>query len=302
MVDYFKAFTSNFNRDELISRFRLDTPVDIETGEIKKKNYGFYQRKTEFKGLRIVIIENNLSSKLEVSGSAHKYYNNGEHNYNDFKLSDFIEVINNIAGLLCTTPQDLIVSNLEFGVNIDLDFEVKNIVSNMIQYQNKKFVDSDIPNSLYRKCVLTKFKIKAYDKSLQYSLDIEKFRFELKYKRMWILKELLQKEDLLTADEISLFDLCNRNTFDVFSKLLIEKWNDILLYNFTIDIGEIKDETNKASLYKYQNFNFWGEIKYRQLRLWHKRKFQNLMSKYAKENVQKLIADKILDKTSSLTI
>ena len=100
-----------------------ESKVDCETPDIFGK---FAQAR--YKGLLFKIIfptEKRKHKMLTVEESLHKYWNNGEHNFNDFNLEALDSVLDDLKLKFRIQPQHLFLTQIETGVNINPNYKTK---------------------------------------------------------------------------------------------------------------------------------------------------------------------------------
>lgn len=182
---------------------------------------------------------------IYISGSLHKLYNEGLHNYNQFNesaLNRALELLNEVFGI---KPKNIRILCLEYGVNITPPIQSNLIIDNLMQHKCKDF-EQKISNDKgkYSQCEHSDYIIKIYNKGKQYSLDENLLRIEIKQTN-WSTYRL--KNRIVTLQD---FIECDKT---IFIQNLISKWNEIVFY----------DPTNKGveKWSKYSNVNFWRDIK-----------------------------------------
>ena len=85
----------------------------------------------------IVAWEKNMKIKLypsgwgEVSGSIHKYFNDGKHNFNQFDKSNLIESVSLLSNKLEVNLRNFKISGLEVGVNIKPPIDSQEIIAKL---------------------------------------------------------------------------------------------------------------------------------------------------------------------------
>lgn len=181
---------------------------------------------------------------LEVSGSLHKLFNDGEHNFNQFTKSDFLETVNGLRLVLGINPWEFKVSAIEFGVNIKPPLESKYIINNALMYKGRVFetkFHSD--EGHYKEVKLTEYSVKIYDKRLHYvsqgyDISDEVLRFELKYNKM----RRINSFGIYTLEDLK------ENMVRLIDPLL-NAWDHFLLFDPAINHEEIR--------LKYSNIFFW---------------------------------------------
>lgn len=116
------------------------------------------------------------------------------------------------------------ITNLEFGVNIEMPYDVQAFVhENLLLYKHKEFSSYSTDRrgrSIGRECSLSHYTVKAYDKGLQYDLCNNLFRFELKYRNTQELRRL---------GIVSLSDLRDRDKVIHLASRLLHAWNNVLV-------------------------------------------------------------------------
>ena len=110
-IDFIKCQIIKLNPELLFKNPILDfrSLVNRDTGEFKPKRVATY------KNIKITIAD---SGFIELSGSIHKYLNDGIHNYNDFTYTDYKVALNRTYEDFGIMPENMWIQNLEYGVNI----------------------------------------------------------------------------------------------------------------------------------------------------------------------------------------
>ena len=112
----------------------------------------------KYKGFTIKLYQD----KCYVAGSIHKYKNNGEHNADDFLLSEFIQTLNDMAVTLNFNPETVPFYSLEFGVNVELPFDVHTFIDSVV-YCNNGILISDRKGIKFQ---FSDYEIKIYLKNI----------------------------------------------------------------------------------------------------------------------------------------
>ncbi len=201
----------------------------------------------------------NTTYRLNIKGSLHKNYfkspdfPNGA-NYQDFTY-DFIEVeINNLINKLCLDSSLCKIQNIEFGLNIPMDQSVMPFLeSNLLLYKSKLFEKwlSKKSKSIGYQCDFSQYTVKIYDKSLQYDLEYPSMRFEVKIKKMQMLKKsgISYLSDLM--DIIKLKSLLEP---------LMKAWDNILFIDPELYLNKLSKE-EALFLNNCSNMKFWKNLK-----------------------------------------
>lgn len=174
MIDGLKAILSD-NLDAIRNNPLLEfvVPVSIKDGDIKTNQYPI----ANYRGLQFIDRDTNI----ELKGSLHKFFNQGYHNYNDFGLVEIQETLYELADLLKIDAKKARLTNLEVGVNIELDYDPNKFLNSLIIHRSKRFNYRERWNMYYKECIHNQFYIKIYNKGIQYSLQRNVLRIEIKW-------------------------------------------------------------------------------------------------------------------------
>ncbi|AXT63096.1 hypothetical protein D1816_23020 [Aquimarina sp. AD10] len=219
--------------------------INLVTGEVRTINRNG-KRKTpykyaDYKGLEFRIYD---SGSIYVMGSLHKYWNDGEHNYNDLTKEMFFAVVQDLEKRFDIDPKLCILKNLEIGVNIIPPIPVNTVLDHCFLHKtNPLCYTHNTDEGKYRQVKYEQYIIKIYNKSLQYGIDKEILRFEIKYTRM----QKIHREKIFT-----LKDLVNYG-FKNFTNILIKEWENILFYDSSII-------HNTVRLANYRNPLYWLDL------------------------------------------
>jgi len=204
---------------------------------------------------------------IELSGSLHKYYNDGKHNYNQFGRKEAEIALKRLIEVSGLELPYFKLESVEVGVNLMPPIPSDDIINNALMYKRKPFEAkycTDEGN--YRQVTLSEYWVKLYNKRLHYEIqgyDIghEILRFELKINKM----RMLAKYRVFTLE-----DLMN-NIEDIARDLLPKAWEEVLLYDPTVN------KQTKEKTIKYANVNFWRGIAKERSYNYHHRKLYRLM-------------------------
>ena len=160
--------------------------INTDTGEIiviNKNGKSIKRRKTaEYKGLKFQYYPH--SNKVYLSGSIHKYKNNGEHNYDDLHHSKFNENLCNLDKEFGIKPRNIKLNQIEWGINITPHIPIDRILKSSLIHKGKRFEKVNVGyNSNYYQSEHANYILKMYDKSMQYRTDKPILRFERKQRR-----------------------------------------------------------------------------------------------------------------------
>lgn len=271
MIDFIKIKITDealinkvWNNNVLVYEGKSEKRFDFEIKELVTKSY---------KNLYFTKYQN----RLEIKGSIHCYFNDEPHNANDFYISYCIDTIIEIKNIFNLDLNKCYPINLEYGLNINPNILVSNLILNIIYHEKRQF--NRPRNFEYKIAGNEAYKqIKAYDKSVQFpKLCKNIFRFEVKTKQAKFIHSL----GLFT-----LKDLINKDNYDLLSASLLKEWDSILVFDKSKTIHD-----------KFFNTNFWEEI----LLNGNRNKFNNQKKAYYKKlgndnlhtNIKKIMESKI---------
>jgi len=292
-LDYFKATIINFEIQKLVNSELLNFAqlINPKTGEILQLTGKDGKPKSrvltaKYKNLRFDYYPD--SERLTISGSLHVFYNNGEHNHNDFDLNAFYCVLNDFYRLFDILPHNLHITQLEWGVNILPPIRSNDLINHTLLHGRNPF-ESKYNNyeGKYNQVEYHKrYLIKLYNKGLNYKLNHEILRFERKQLRYWFyckenkIGQTLQ--DLIQSDFVGL------------RKTLLNDWNDLLIFDPLMN-------PNKTNVFKYRDVLFWNQsnFKDRFVRKYHVDKLRQANKKHG-QNIQGQILDLIKRKLDEL--
>jgi hypothetical protein len=301
-----KVTLENFDSWLRSVNLSLSINVETETGEIrtKKRNDKLittHRGKWETFDIIIKEVLNTASGGklfyLTMKGSLHKNHYRGT-NYQPFTWEQLQEQINHICTNLSINPTEAQISTLEVGVNIPTPFKVTPFFrANIISYKGNSFNRYKPDSSgvcLGIVCNLSQYAVKIYDKGLQNKLPDNLMRFELRYMKMQSLNNRGIKcvSDLQDIEKI--YNL---------QDLLLNAWNDVLIYDVTQDVKKLHlKPSDNDLLINGQNPKFWEQLKenttgdhFKYIR----GKFKNLVAKYGK-SWHPFIRELILDEWKNL--
>ncbi|MCT3663215.1 hypothetical protein HZR00_11950 [Elizabethkingia anophelis] len=238
-------------------------------------------------------------SYLEINISPHYHNNQYLHNGNDFTPLQAIKTISDIFSYLgiksyeCNT---LKVCNIEFGINIIPEIDIKDLIDGLFFYKKTFFKVPDLKIPYFKKLGSTGFKqIKAYAKGLQfiespkYNINPNTFRFEIKSKQSKYIK---------TCGINTVSDLIRLEVYhNLFQKILAE-WDLILAVNLNIKANEL--DTYKSDDVQFiqncKTLDFWNVLKTKHRNTFHQNKSKYYELLKGKENIHLQIKKLIIDK------
>ena len=180
MVDFIKVAIkeAHFIKDHTLLDFKQR--VNNRTGECEP------YLEAEIDNLKFKLYEH--TGLLFLKGSLHKFYNAGDHNYNDFSFLDLKFTLEYLKEVFGINLKKCLLQNIEFGLNIEPGIEVKMILNHLMLHKCQNF-ESGFKGH-YRQARHTEYFVKAYNKSFQYELNKQVLRYELKFIKMRKINQL----------------------------------------------------------------------------------------------------------------
>lgn len=132
---------------------------------------------------------------------------------------------------------------------------------------------ADINKGTYKQVTYSEYLLKAYDKSAQYSLDIETFRFEIKM----MGSRMINRNGVRTLD-----DLYNKLKLEKLGNLLLDKWRESLLYDPAITNELFINSKEHEKYVQWGNPVFWFDMANN--KDIHRNAFSKEMKKYREIN------------------
>jgi hypothetical protein len=250
----------------------------------------------EYKNFQIKVHYTPKGMVTDISGSIHKWSNEGKHNYNQFTYSSFLFALKEICDVFYINIENTHVVNLEVGVNIVLPERMKLSVSDIIEQvlsiagkgRATRRIEEKQRESFFTKKGERYYKM--YDKGLQNGLEERILRMELGY---------TTSRQLLKDAQISvLSDLVHIDILDKFNNLLIKCFST--LHTTQPEMLDLPIEITQSNriVSKFQSRKFWFDLKKRDRKSYSKyRKLQEqLHHEYngysLREELLKLLKDK----------
>ena len=280
MIDFVKIQLINYNSDwfkkiEEKPLIEFKTTVSTKTGELSNK------KEAEFRGMKLIIYESGFTL---LQGSLHKYWNHGQHNYNDFTFHDLQNVINDLKKTLDLDLNKCVLRNLEVGVNITPPINTNSILNNLIIHQGKKFKDVSLglSNVNYKQAEHERYYLKVYNKKIQYDNQ-----FEILNELMRIELKIVKMIDINKLGITSLLDLTNKKKILSLKPNLLKAWDDIVLFDETLNKNRLTNFQKETKINQWQNSNYWLGLG-KQYRYEQKRIYYILVKNYSQQ-IQKQV-------------
>ncbi len=291
MIDGIKTYDLKVNPDRLEQNPYLaeywNTTVHNADAVVR---YGL----AEYLGLKFQI----KHQKVRMQGSLHKYRNNGKHNYDDFTVVEVGKVVKELSERFGIDIQLTELNNVEFGVNVILNFPVRFVLDNLIHYKGSPFTKVVEDGMSYYQCKKAHFIIKIYDKGLQYGLPDNVLRFEIKVMRM----QYLEKKGIALR---YLSDLMNAGIYEPLGNILTETFDSILFGDNRLNERRLNDKELQTFL-RASNPKTWEVTEGKQSE-WKKLQrlessYLNILDKYREGvNFKSVVAELIRAKSLELS-
>jgi hypothetical protein len=312
MYDFFKLDISYLEFQTLLNNDLLEwlVMIDQNTGEIKPmfidryKNRKLRPEKVAYhKGLYFERYNKRnrhtneiISSETYISGSLHSFSNDGKHNADDYTLERHTKAIETLIKDFNIIPSKTRIHHIEVSTLLrHLKYPTDKINSNIMVHISKGAEPKRYNNiefekkSNYKKCRRTQYIIKSYLKHLQFNLNDERFRFEVKYFKM---------ERLNSFGFYYLSQTIESKYIEILQDDLLQRWNETLLFDWTIDKSQLSKK-QKLKLNQYNNPNYWIGLS-PQKRYYNLNTYKELVNKYS-ECVHQYIANEIKGNSHNLT-
>lgn len=295
MVDYTKIYLLKIDVENLLKSTKLDFKCDLSksTGEI---NENILIAKYHYCKIRIINIKSQNPHVL-FTGSIHKLWNslkgikapnykinkpyNG-YNGNQFNLDNIIEIKTHLENLFDCKANQMIFQNIEFGVNVTLDFNPFLYLKGLLYHKNIPFEFSHSGNNTMAQH--KKFIFKIYNKSYQYEMVKNVLRVELKIIKMIEIKNL----------SIKTFSDINEITLNNARIMLLNRFEEVMHYDYSIDKNKLSNREILA-INNYSNPRYWIEDLKPIHRDRHKKKLREITLSFSK-NLHSLIKREIQKK------
>jgi hypothetical protein len=232
---------------------------------------------------------------IDMQFSFHKLFNGGDHNYNDFTITDFFLVLKDLTDKFEINPFQAILHNIEFGVNITLPIKVETFLNAFINFKGKDYDRETFNrNGLLLRFNAGQYEVKIYDKGKQYGLGENILRFEIKVTKMQFLRSK-------GINIRNYSDLLNPLIIEKLSNLLLNVFNQIVIYDTSININKIKNKRDKMKLLLGKNPLEWLEIQNSNNYKSKRKIFRELNLKYGTVNMQSVVFDLLVEKLKMIT-
>ncbi|OYU53820.1 MAG: hypothetical protein CFE25_17145 [Chitinophagaceae bacterium BSSC1] len=173
-------------------------------------------------------------------------------------FDDLQEQIKLIVEVLGVDAEKIKIENLAPSILVSLPFPVYEFLKDsLISYRGNAFKQYDPDENgtvIGYHCPLGQVEVKLYDKSLQYNLPSYLMQFEDRFCKMQRLKNLV--------GIVHLSDLKDHSKVEKLIDILIQTWDDILLFDNSIDENNPILNARQREMVKYgDNPKYWEKLK-----------------------------------------
>lgn len=239
---------------------KVDPRDLIECVPFLKKGGVIKCYKATFHFLEITVYD---SGRVEVLGSLHKFYNSivdirppknsiGKgFNGNDFNYSNLCFAIDYLVDFLQVDVKDVRVHSIEIGVNVEHQYNAKQILQNLMRFRGKQIRQNEENHFMAE---ITQQVFKCYNKNWHYNLLESVIRVEVRYKKI----------EAQGSKKLFLSDLKRKDVLSRFKSLLLKAWRDVLMYDYTIRRNELL-AIDKEKILLFMNTNYWNDLSFNRM-------------------------------------
>ncbi len=283
-----------------------DIKVNENTGEERPT------KTFKCKGLKFI----NKDGKIYLEGSFQTFFNDGQNllNYNDFTYTDFVITIKQFEKLFAIDPAKVLLSNVEFGVNIILPFPTEKFLRSLVMHIDKPF--DKFPYSITKgkgsgyEAVHDYYIIKFYDKGARCDQSKYILRIEIKAIKMAFFQ-------YYNIPIQTLKDLLNINSLKALGEILVNIVNECVVVDTDLLLQENINDKDKLILSNGSNAKYWDNLKpkskdyqntnknpeyKRKRKKYYKEfeRFENVLSKYQQSNIKEQVIKLTRNKLTEL--
>ncbi|WP_163377795.1 hypothetical protein [Cyclobacterium sp. SYSU L10401] len=232
--------------------------VNCQTGEVNSKRFW------DEDGISILIKSLGYGY---LKGSLHKYKNNGFHNYDDFTWPEVFETIQRLSDRTKLNIINLGLIQLEWGLNITLDFDPNLLLSGLVRHYGSPFKRMYVFPGCHYVANHNDYDVKIYNKSAQNSLSSHLLRYELSSNKARYFNHFGIN---------CLGNLENKHHQCQLFHSLLNEWKNILLIDPLINSYEAKSKNEKLRLANWKNPSFWNHSS-RRVRSYHLEQYEKFL-------------------------
>jgi hypothetical protein len=221
-----------------------------------------------------------------IKGSLHKYKNADLNNYDDFNWEQVDATTHRLSERLKLNVKALPLLNLEWGLNILLNFNPDQLLSGLVRHRGAPFEKMYVYPGNHFVANHDDYGIKIYNKASQNKLESNLLRFELSSNK----SRHVNKQGIFC-----LADLDDREIqIQLLQSLISDAWDDILLIDPLLQEYEPYSSFNQLRVAKWNNPLFWNQLT-RRARSYQLKQYEEFLFEHGmqtKEKIKKLLIDK----------
>ena len=234
---------------------------------------------------------------LEVTGSLHKYWNEGT-NETDFLYYDLYRAIVRLCSFLQVRPHEMSVHNLEFGVNIRPGINASDIMRDIICYKNRQpLTPIDDEKGYFLEFKTDEYYFKIYDKGKQASEKWKKesgniLRVEIK---------AINNGYLRFANINTIADLLKPGNLQLLGKKIDNLFRQVVFDDKSINEDDLKKPDRKVYK-KLVNPRVWAERRKKKTTTIRaeEHKFRAIVAKYGTHKHNSTLSQQVQEKWQEL--
>jgi hypothetical protein len=274
MIDWVSCSVPFMDIRNLRERLDFKSEHYVKTGELKTSMSGYIVERATWNGLKFEIHNKIVSSHyamVKFSGSIHKFSNGA--NFDNFYKCQLKKCIQEISFLIGVSPHLIEVHAIEFGVNIHTHVSPSLILDRLIFFKQVAFERQTKfkggKRGFIQRCTRSNYELKAYNKSLDYNLNENILRFEIKVTKMQFFKNKISGIHYLN-------NLLDDKILHQLGSLLQQIWNHVVLKEDVFYINPNLSVSQKVILSNTASDDYWKRIQ----KEYQPYKFNRLISRY----------------------
>lgn len=292
MIDFIKIYT---NQKEELENNLIDMFTDLKCTLDYTTGVALYPCRKYIHNIEI-----RLTNKSGIiRNSLHKFYNIDtfglDNNYTDFNYNDIILSIDKLTNYLETPIDKYKITNLEFGLNVEISQPPKTVLNNntpMFNFDEFNQKDTFGNKGFYKQYNRKQYYIKMYDKGLQYKLDKNLMRIEVKI----IDSDLLKKLNINT-----LSDIRKKSSLHKLFYFLLEHFEKVNMIDTISTLNITSEDLSFIEIGKSPSY--WREIREKKSKTEYykqRNKYNSILEKYNLTTLKNEIIDLLNEKFNQL--
>lgn len=257
MIDFISAELP-IEPDFIRGRLEFAGRINPKTGEVIPERNGAYKETAKLGELVITIVtfRNNAKPRVNVSGSLHKHCNGN--NYSDFHFADLCRTIWGLSETLGVSPDNFILHQIEFGLNVCPVLPSALYLSNLLSHKGNEYELRQYHGAGHLKRFnRDRYDLKMYDKGLQYGLFGNILRVELKVNKM----AFFTGKTFTGIKVETLSDLLNPALYPKFRDAILGIVSELIFADDRIQFKDIRNPKHRAVYKEGANPRYWTKLR-----------------------------------------